>query len=350
MDFVTVSNCIKICLLFASESKIMFKSFFLSKKWLHWSVGGTLLILLATWYKVHLDVQINEWFRLFYDEIQQILAKPNSVTFPQFFMRLMIFAKIAGIYIVVAVLVDFFGRHYIFRWREAMTDYYQTYWEKVRHIEGASQRIQEDTMRFAKIMESLGVSFLRAVLTLVAFLPILQDLSQYVTELPWLGKVPHSLVFVALMFSLLGTVALAVIGIKLPGLEFNNQKVEAAYRKELVLGEDDGTRAQPPTLSQLFAAVRRNNYRLYWHYMYFDLAKWSYLQFAVIVPYIALAPSLLSGALTLGILQQIIRAFNRVQDSFQFLVNSWTTIVELLSIHKRLKGFEQQIHEVQSNS
>lgn len=326
---------------------MMFKSFFLNRQWLHWSLGGTLLILLVTWYKVNLDVQINEWFGTFYDVIQKILAQPNSVTFPQFLAHLMTFAQIAGIYVAVAVLIDFFGRHYIFRWREAMTDYYQAHWEKVRHIEGASQRIQEDTMRFAKIMESLGVSFLRAILTLVAFLPILEELSKYITELPWVGKVEHSLVVVALIFSLLGTVALAAIGMKLPGLEFNNQKVEAAYRKELVLGEDDPHRAQPPKLTELFADVRRNNYRLYWHYMYFDLAKWSYLQFAVVVPYIALAPSLLSGALTLGILQQIIRAFNKVQDSFQFLVNSWTTIVELLSIYKRLKGFEQQIRQNQ---
>ena len=244
---------------------------------------------------------------------------------------------------IVAVLGDFFGRHYIFRWREAMTEYYQSHWEKVRHIEGSSQRIQEDTMRFAKIMETLGVSFLQAILTLIAFLPLLWELSKQVTQMPWIGHVDHALVYLALLFSLAGTVILAVVGIKLPGLEFNNQKVEAAYRKELVLGEDHIDRAQPPVLKDLFEDIRKNNYRLYWHYMYFDLARWSYLQFAVIVPYIALAPSLLMGLLTLGTLQQIVRAFNKVQDSFQFLVQSWTTIVELLSIYKRLKGFEQQI-------
>ena len=198
-------------------------------------------------------------------------------------------------------------------------------------------------MRFAKIMETLGVSFLQAILTLIAFLPLLWELSKQVTQMPWIGHVDHALVYVALLFSLAGTVILAVVGIKLPGLEFNNQKVEAAYRKELVLGEDHIDRAQLPVLKDLFEDIRKNNYRLYWHYMYFDLARWSYLQFAVIVPYIALAPSLLMGLLTLGTLQQIVRAFNKVQDSFQFLVHSWTTIVELLSIYKRLKGFEQQI-------
>ena len=321
----------------------MFKSFFGNRKWWAWSLGGSLIILLATWYRVELDVQINQWFGEFYDTIQQVLKKPNSMTFPDFMKLLLKFAQIAGISMIVAVLGDFFGRHYIFRWREAMTEYYQSHWEKVRHIEGSSQRIQEDTMRFAKIMETLGVSFLQAILTLIAFLPLLWELSKQVTQMPWIGHVDHALVYLALLFSLAGTVILAVVGIKLPGLEFNNQKVEAAYRKELVLGEDHIDRAQLPVLKDLFEDIRKNNYRLYWHYMYFDLARWSYLQFAVIVPYIALAPSLLMGLLTLGTLQQIVRAFNKVQDSFQFLVQSWTTIVELLSIYKRLKGFEQQI-------
>lgn len=61
------------------------------------------------------------------------------------------------------------------------------------------------------------------------------------------------------------------------------------------------------------------------------------------MPYIVLAPSLLAGVLTLGSFQKIVRTFDRVQDSFQFLVQSWTTIVELLSIYKRLKEFEKQI-------
>jgi peptide/bleomycin uptake transporter len=39
-------------------------------------------------------------------------------------------------------------------------------------------------------------------------------------------------------------------------------------------------------------------------------------------------------------MQQIIRAFGRVEGSFQYLVNSWATIVSLISIYKRLRAFE----------
>ena len=181
------------------------------------------------------------------------------------------------------------------------------------------------------------------LLTLLAFLPLLWELSKQVTKMPWIGEVNHALVWLALLFSIFGTVVLAMVGVKLPGLEFNNQKVEAAYRKELVLGEESGERARANVLKDLFASVRRNNFRLYAHYLYFDIVRWSYLQFSVVVPYIALGPSLVAGMLTLGLLQQIVRAFGKVQDSFQFLVQSWTTIVELLSIYKRLKGFEDEL-------
>jgi peptide/bleomycin uptake transporter len=79
--------------------------------------------------------------------------------------------------------------------------------------------------------------------------------------------------------------------------------------------------------------------------MYFDVAKWSYLQFGVLVPLIALGPAVIAGALTFGAWQQIVRAFGQVESSFQYLVNSWTDIVELISVFKRLRGFEQQIRE-----
>ncbi|STO98742.1 peptide antibiotic transporter SbmA [Grimontia hollisae] len=321
----------------------MFKSFFLDKRWFHWSILGSALILYVTWYKVELDVQINEWFGTFYNLIQKALAEPNTVTFDEFLAACLDFLSIATIYIVVAVLLEFFIRHYVFRWRTAMNNFYVSHWSKIRHIEGASQRIQEDTMRFARIVESLGVSFMRSLMTLFAFLPILWVLSENITELPWIGEVSRSLVYIAILSALFGTVLLAIVGIKLPGLEFKNQKVEAAYRKELVYGEDHEDRATPESLNALFFNVRRNYFNLYKHYLYFDIAKWSYLQGTVIVPYIALGPTIVSGAVTLGVLQQIIRAFGKVEESFQFLVNSWSTIVELMSIYKRLKGFEEQI-------
>ena len=57
--------------------------------------------------------------------------------------------------------------------------------------------------------------------------------------IPFFKDITGSLVWVSLVASLGGLVISWIVGIKLPGLEYNNQKVEAAFRKELVYGEDD---------------------------------------------------------------------------------------------------------------
>ncbi len=321
----------------------MFKSFFLARQWLIWSWPGAALIFFGTWYQVQIDVQINDWFGGFYDLVQKALGKPGEVSLEEFFGFLMTFGKLAGIYVLVAVMLSFFTKHWVFRWRHAMNDFYMSHWSKLRTIEGASQRVQEDTKRFSAIMESLGSNMMDSLMTLVAFLPILWELSKKVSNVPLLGQVDHALVYVAILFALLGTVVLALVGIKLPGLEYNNQRVEAAYRKELVHAEDDSSRGTPPVVGELFSHVRANYFRLFFHYMYFDVAKFSYLQFGVLVPYIALGPTVVAGAITLGVMQQIVRAFGRVEMSFQFLVRSWSTIVELISVYKRLRAFEAQI-------
>ena len=321
----------------------MFKSFFLSRRWWPWSILGSFLILGATWYRVQLDVQINQWFGSFYDLVQKALGQAGSVTQAEFWAQLATFGRIAMVYVTIAVVLDFFVKHFIFRWRQAMNEYYMAHWPLLRGVEGAAQRVQEDTMRFARIMEGLGVDFMRSVMTLGAFLPSLWVLSDKIKELPLVGQIPHSLVWLALLWALVGTVLLAVVGIKLPGLEFQNQRVEAAYRKELVYGEDDPTRASPPIAQGLFSHVRRNYFRLFFHYLYFDVAKWSYLQVSVLVPLIALGPTVVAGAITLGVMQQVARAFDKVLESFQFLVLSWSTVVELLSVYKRLRAFEAQL-------
>ena len=313
--------------------------------WALWSILGSALILFTSYFQVQVSVAINSWYGPFYDLIQAALSKSKAVTVEELYRELSTFAGIALVAVVVGVMTRFFVSHYIFRWRTAMNDFYVANWPRLRTIEGASQRVQEDTMRFATQVEGLGVNLISAVLTLLAFLPVLLRLSSNVTELPLIGSIPYPLVFAAVIWSVFGTGALALIGIRLPGIEFFNQRVEAAYRKELVLGEDDPTHADPPTLDALFANIRRNYFRLYLNFLYFNVGRIVYLQTDVVFPYILLAPTIVAGKITLGSMNQILNAFTQVRTSFQYLVNSWSTIVELLSIYKRLRGFEARIHD-----
>lgn len=314
-----------------------------NRKWQPWAVWGSSLIIFITYFSVQISVAINNWRRPFGDTLQNALEGDKGVTAGDFYSLMFIFMQIAFLSVGLFIISRFFISHYVFRWRTAMNDYYVEKWAHVRHIEGASQRIQEDTMRFANIMESLGVSMIDAVMTLIAFLPVLFSLSGYVSEFPIIGAIPAPLFNAAIFWSLFGTVLLAVVGIKLPGLEFRNQRVEAAYRKELVYGEDHEDRAQPITLEELFVNVRKNYFRLYFHYMYFNLARSFYIQADNLFAYFILVPTMVAGKITYGILQQILTAFGQVSSSFQYLVSSWTTIVELLSIYKRLHAFEAAI-------
>ena len=314
-------------------------------KWYIWSVVGTTIIMVVTYFLVQISVWLNNWYGDFFDLIQRALQEPDSITIEEFYGKMVTVFYVLMATIVVRVIFSYFTSHYVFRWRTAMNEYYMDNWHKLRHVEGAAQRVQEDTMRFASIMEGLGSAFVSSIMTLLAFLPLLWQLSSNITELPLIGAVDGSMVFIALISAAFGTVLLALVGIRLPGLEFHNQRVEAAYRKELVFGEDSEEYCKPPTVKELFGDVRTNYFRLYFNYMYFNVFRFAYLQGAAFIPLIALGPTIVAGAITWGVFQQINNAFSQVENSFQFLVNSWPTIIDLISIHKRLKAFESAIDE-----
>jgi peptide/bleomycin uptake transporter len=104
--------------------------------------------------------------------------------------------------------------------------------------------------------------------------------------------------------------------LRLVGVEYDLQKKEAAYRKILVIAEDD-----------------------------FNVGRMAYLQANVLSAYVFLAPAIVAGVVTLGVMQQIIRAFGRVEGSMQYLLKAWPTIIELASVYKRLREFESQIND-----
>lgn len=313
--------------------------------WQRWSIWGTALMIFTTWFSVEISVGINAWYGPFGDMIQQALVKHGSTSLAAFYQQIIQFSSIAAVAIVMGVVNQFYVSHWIFRWRSAMNEHYTQHWQQLRHIEGAAQRVQEDTMSFASTLENWGIDFIKAIMTVIAFLPVLINLSTHIKTVPLLGTLPYGLVILAILWSLFGTALMATVGIKLPGLSFNNQKTEAAYRKELVYGEDDQERAQPLTLVQLFKQVRSNYFRIYFHYMYFNFSRLIYLQADNIFGLVILLPSIVAGTLTLGLMNQISNVLEQVRAAFQYLIKTWSILVDLLSIYKRLRTFERAIVE-----
>ena len=320
----------------------MFK-FFTDKKWFLWAWIGSFVILSSLWVQVVIDVKINEWFGVFYDMIQKALAEPNAVSIEEYFASLFSFITLAGMYIAVYVAISFFTAHFLFRWRTAMVEWYHSVYDKARKIEGASQRVQEDTIKFTRIMEGLGTSLIESIMILIQFTPILFGLSIGI-PIFFFGEWEYGLIVGALIWTIGGTVFLIILGLilRLVGVEYDLQKQEAAYRKILVIAEDDET-VRPKRIDELFDDVRKIHFLSYLRYLYFNIGRIAYLQANVLSAYVFLAPAIVAGVVTLGVMQQIIRAFGRVEGSMQYLLKAWPTIIELASVYKRLREFEDKL-------
>jgi peptide/bleomycin uptake transporter len=324
--------------------------FFSDRKWMLWAWLGSALILASLWVQVKIDVEINEWFGEFYDMIQKALATPNAITIEEYWASLFSFIYLAGIYVAIAVVVSYFTSHYLFRWRASMVEWYHAVYDRARAIEGAAQRVQEDTIKFSRIMEQLGTSLIEAIMVLIQFIPILFGLSMGI-PIFFFGDWQYGLLTGALVWSIGGTLFLIGLGwlLRLVGIEYDLQKKEAAYRKILVIAEDDET-VRPKTIGELFEGVRSIHYLSYLRYLYFNIGRIAYLQANVLSAYVLLAPAIVAGVVTLGVMQQIIRAFGRVEGSMQYLLKAWPTIIELLSVYKRLREFERRIHEAETGA
>lgn len=335
----------------------MLKGFFWNKSTFFYAWLMLAWLLLLSWYNVQILVTYNEWNREWYDAIQAL----NEERFWYLFWDINLgrmwdfiwrkpnvmpsFAEILIVYVPLATYAIWQTQRYVFAWREANTHYYLEKWENSdKNIEGASQRLQEDLMMFGKTLQSLFTGFFSAVLILFAFIPVLWNLSE---GLPiWNGQIiPGFLVWAVLIISIGGTLISFILGYPLPRLEYNNQVVEARFRKKLVWSEDDVNHRLTQDLFPMFAAVKRNYYRLFNWYMAFGLWQTAFSLLVGNLAIILLADSYFAQLITFGVLIQVVQAFGRVENSLTFFIDRWTTIVEFQSVVKRLREFNRVLDE-----
>jgi peptide/bleomycin uptake transporter len=320
----------------------MIRAFFASKQWFVWAYGGGVFLLASLYGQVYIAVRVNEWYRTFFDMLQ----RPGEHTLEDFWRSLMTWAFLTVPFWILAAVTNYVMRLYALSWREAITFDYLPRWKNVTEdIEGASQRIQEDTYRFTRIMESLGIQIAQACMMLIAFVPVLWSLGKEI-DVGWVKNVPGVLVWASLLISIGGMCISWLVGIKLPKLEYDNQKAEAAFRKQLVHAEDDKIHyAATVALIELFTHIRLNYRRLFLHHGYFDLWLHWYDQLVSIVPYLLMGPGVFMGVITLGMLQQVVHAFEKVHGSLSLFLHNWTVITEFRSIRLRLREFEDHLEK-----
>ena len=307
-----------------------------------WSTLTFLALIVG--FQAYLTRQFNDWYKVFYDALEDkdqaafLESFINRGDFLLYDVTTWGFIPLALLAILLFAYTQFIGNRFSFRWREAMTKEYLPRWKMMdNHTEGASQRIQEDTRKFAWYIWILGEGFIKAIMILVFFLPVLWTLSEGF-------DIPGYLIWIALGVSVGGLGISTIVGRKLPKLEYNNQVVEAQLRKALVRCEDNKDAHTNKHILEVFAEMKVNYYRLYDNYKYYSLWENLYFQAGVVIPYLIASPQYFAGLITLGTLVQIGNAFDKIHESMSFFTDNWMTVTELKSVIIRLKEFEDDIN------
>ncbi len=312
---------------------------------------------------MYINVQINNWYNLFYNALQ-------NKQFDEFLRLMLRFCMLAGIYILISVFQTYFRQMLYMRWRSWLTRQYTRDWFTDRNYyrlqladygtDNPDQRISEDLQTFAANTLILGLDFLSNVVTLVSFLGILWGLSG-ILVIPIWGHtiaVPGYMVWAALLYSALGTWLTHKIGRPLVLLNFQRQHYEADFRFSLVRVRENaegialyhGEASERQSLGGRFGYVIANWWAIMKRQRLLNSFTRGFGQAAIVFPFLVGAPRYFSGGIQLGGLMQTVSAFGRVQDAMSWFVDSYVNITEWKATVDRLTSFRAAMQTIAAES
>lgn len=326
---------------------------------------GTIAIaLLAVIIAINLiQVALSVRFNFFYRDMFNALQTKDATTF--WYQIFVIFISFAAIWVMVGLAEMLLRYFLLIRWRSYLNRYYVDNWlGDGLHYEmqlvgngtdNPDQRITEDLRNYVESTIGLSIQLLNQIATLVSFVMILWGLSAGFT-LPFTDiPIPGLLVWVALLYAVLGTWLIHLIGRPLIGLNFQKERVEADYRFSLArvreyseqIALQKGQHAEAERLHKRFGAVIGNYLDIAWRTLKLTTFRFSFMQANVIFPYLLTAPYYFINKITLGQMQQTVDAFSRVQDAFNFFITIYTSLAEYKAVIDRLTTFENSMKRVE---
>ena len=335
-----------------------------------WRARGMFVAIVAlNLGSVYMAVLFNQWYNLFYSALE---AKNQ----PEFWHQIGRFSYLAFIAIIIAVYRFYLTQLLQMEWRRWMTGYYLRRWlggdafyrmELARYAsaqgiraDNPDQRISEDVNQFTSQTIGLVMGVLNASVTLASFVGILWGLSG-AFSFQLTGRevtIPGFMVWMAILYCLVGSVLTHYIGRRQITLNFEQQKREADFRHHMVrvreyseaIALDRGQGVEQQHLGTRFTSVLANYLQLIkaqksliWFTSFFGQA-------AVIFPMIIAAPRYFSGAINLGGLMQINSAFGRVQDSLSWFVDNYSSLAAWRATTDRLTGFDDAIAAAEAHN
>ena len=335
----------------------LFKGYWSSPE--KWKARGLLISVIAlNLIMVYLLVRINDWYRIFYDALQ-------AYDWTSFWPLIGEFTVLAFIYIIIAVYAVYLRQMLTISWRTWMTEQYLVRWMQGQvyyrlqvlrsDTDNPDQRISEDINQFVSLTLTLFVGVLKQLTTLGAFAVVLWNLSGLIT-IP-IGDAEFTvygyMFWLSLLYSVLGTYFVHLVGKKLIRLNFDQQRYEADFRFSMMRVRENsesiafyrGEMAEGVGFKERFANVIKNYWGLMRRTKLLNFYVNGYGQLAIIFPLIMAAPRYYAGEIALGGLMQTISAFGRVQDALSFFVDSYSSIAELAAVIQRLTGFTEHMEE-----
>lgn len=326
-----------------------------------WSALGLLVVVVAlSLGQVALNVRFSYWYNAFYNTLQNLDEHG-------FYVQIAIFAGLATLWVAVGMSRSFLSQMLRIRWRRWLTELYLKRWLDHRayyrlQLTGPStdnpdQRIAEDVRDFIDSALTLSLGLLSSVVSFFSFIFILWTLSGPITiPLGSLGDVtiPAYMVWLVLVYVLIGTVFTMKIGRPLIGLNFNQQRYEADFRYSLVRLRENtesvafyrGEDREFDIFRGRFRNVVANFWAIMWRSLKVNGFTFSFGQASVLFPYIVQAPRFFAKQIKLGDLQQTGNVFNQVVDALSFIINSYSEIANWFSIVRRLSTFDQSVEAI----
>ncbi len=322
-----------------------------------WSAWLLLIVVLAGNFSlVYMNVLLNAWQRGFYDSLQ-------NYDEAAFWSSLGTFGWLATVFIVIV------GTRYILRmwlrirWRTWLTERYQGAW--LRHkafyrmkllgdtTDNPDQRIAQDIDLFTEQTMTLFFGLVNAVSTLASFAVVLWGLSSDVpmTVFGHQVDIPGFLFWAALVYAILGTGLTHLIGRRLIPLNFQQEKLEADYRFNLMRLRENlesvalygGEDVENRRFGERFRRVIDNFHALIRAGFKVDMFNNGYSQVSVVVPYLTVAPFYFATRMPIGKLSQIANAFGQVQNALSFFIDAYQSIASWRATTMRLTQFTEAL-------
>ncbi len=363
------------------DAWMLFKPYFFRSEE-RWSALGLLALVLGmSFAQVGIGVVLTYWQAAFFNAVTAKQWDP-FITLLFTYRRLESGVTMPGLVWIVAVLVlisiyaTWLQQLLQIRWRRWMTTTLLAQWLSERAyyrisltadpnelgMDNPDQRITEDLAGFTGAgigaggsdTLSLGIDLVSNVVSLFSYVGVLWVLPGPITIL---GVTIHGyMVWVALLYAILGTTVTHFVGRVLVPLRFWQQRLEADLRFSLVRVRENmeaialqgGEASEQHGIRDGLGLIVRNFRALMNRIKLLNAVLVTYGQIGGIFPIVVAAPRYFAGAFQFGTLNQIGVVFGQVQSSFSWFATNYAGLATWRATVTRLAAFQRAVDEARA--